>query len=127
MADDLGLSYRTPRELNNIIDKQLPGRPPFKCQDLVVAGETLQFYFRDVLESIRSLYGDPEFAGDLAFVPERHYTDDRRTRRVYNEMYTGDWWWSVQVRSGLLNSSECLLCCDRRPLKLANPVLQLFH
>ena len=85
----------------------LPGRPPFKCQDLVIAGETLQFYFRDLLESIRTLYGDPEFARDLIYVPERHYTDCERKCRVYNEMHTGDWWWAVQVRSLILNQSIC--------------------
>jgi hypothetical protein len=83
--------------LNNIIDNKLPGRPSFRCQILQVGDETLEFYYRDVLECIRSLYGDPEFAQHLVFAPERHYTSDERTSRIYNEMYTGDWWWSVQV------------------------------
>jgi hypothetical protein len=75
----------------------LPGRPPFKCQDIRIGGETLQFHFRDILDCIRGIYGDPEFVRDLVFAPERHYVDHERTRRVYSEMYTGDWWWSVQV------------------------------
>ena len=99
VAEDLGLSYSTPKQLNDIIDNTLPGRPPFTCQDLVIAGDPLPFYFRDILQCIRTLYGDPEFTRDLAFVPERHYTDQERTCRVYNEMYTGDWWWAVQVCS----------------------------
>jgi hypothetical protein len=49
------------------------------------------------LDCIRGIYGDPEFVRDLVFAPERHYVDHERTRRVYSEMYTGDWWWSVQV------------------------------
>ena len=101
VTDRLGLSYRTPKELNNIIDNELPGRPQFKCQNLSIAGETLQFYFRDIIPCIRSLYGDPEYARDLVFAPERHYTDHQRNCRVYSEMHTGDWWWSVQVRSRL--------------------------
>jgi hypothetical protein len=76
----------------------LPGRPSFQCQDLFIGNERLQFYFRDVLECIRAIYGDPEFARDLIFAPERHYVDHERTQRVYNEMHTGDWWWSIQVR-----------------------------
>ena len=99
VVEDLGLSYSTPKELNSVIDDSLPGRPPFKCQDLVIAGDTLQLYFRDVLQCIRTLYGDPEFARDLVYVPERHYTDCERKCRVYNEMHTGDWWWAMQVRS----------------------------
>ncbi|KAH8976730.1 hypothetical protein EDB92DRAFT_1810600 [Lactarius akahatsu] len=97
VADNLGLSYRTPKELNDIIDKELPGCPPFKCQDLTIAGDTHQVYFRDTLQCIRSLYGNPEFARDLAFAPERHYVDHRRACRVYSEMHTGDWWWAVQT------------------------------
>ena len=85
------------RQLNGIIDAKLPGRPPFECKVLELGGERLEFYCRDVLECIRSLYGDPQFAQDLIFAPEQHYTDHARTCRIYNEMHTGDWWWSVQV------------------------------
>ena len=99
VIDDLGLSYSTPKQLNDIINNMLPGCPPFKCQDLVIAGDTLPFYFHDILQCIRTLYGNPEFTCDLAFVPECHYTNHERTCRVYNEMHTGDWWWAVQVRS----------------------------
>ncbi|KAH8978805.1 hypothetical protein EDB86DRAFT_3067224 [Lactarius hatsudake] len=107
--DKLGLSYHTPNELNNIIDKELPERPQFKCEDLIIAGNTfqflglstslgyLQFYFRDILQCIRTLYGNPEFARDLVFAPERHYTDHERTCCVYSEIHTGDWWWAVQT------------------------------
>ena len=108
VTDRLGLSYCTPNELNNIIDKELPGCPQFKCQDLVIAGETLQFYYHDIIPCIQTLYGDPEFARDLVFAPERHYTDHQCTCRVYSEMHTGDWWWSVQVRSHLLDVFQCL-------------------
>ncbi|KAH9017210.1 hypothetical protein EDB85DRAFT_2076133 [Lactarius pseudohatsudake] len=97
VVDKLGLSYRTPNELNNIIDKELPERPQFKCEDVSIAGNTFQFYYRDVLQCIRTLYGNPEFAHDLVFAPERHYTDHERTSRVYSEIHTGDWWWAVQT------------------------------
>ena len=107
VVEDLGLSYSTPKELNSVIDDSLPGRPPFKCQDLVIAGDTLQLYFRDVLQCIRTLYGDPEFARDLVYVPERHYTDCERKCHVYNEMHTGDWWWAMQVRSHMSRQSMC--------------------
>ena len=85
------------KQLNSIVDG-LPGRPSFQRQDLFIGNERLQFYFRDVLECIRAIYGDPEFARDLIFAPERHYVDHERTQQVYNEMHTGDWWWLIQVR-----------------------------
>jgi Plavaka transposase len=96
IVDKLGLSFRTAKQLNELIDK-LPGRPPFQRKELIIGNERLDFYCRDIVECIRSLYSDPQFAQDLAFAPERHYTSPDRTCRIYNEMYTGDWWWTVQV------------------------------
>ncbi|KAH8990406.1 hypothetical protein EDB86DRAFT_3235371 [Lactarius hatsudake] len=97
VVDKLDLSYRTPNELNKIIDTELPGHPQFMCKDMTIAGYTLEFYFRDILECIRTLYGDPEFARDLVFAPERHYTNHKQKCHVYSEMHTGDWWWAVQT------------------------------
>jgi Plavaka transposase len=97
IVDKLGLSYRSARELNNMIDTKLSGRPRFQCNVLDIGDEQLEFYCRDVLECIQSLYGDPGWAQDMAFVPERHYTSHARTARIYNELYTSDWWWTVQV------------------------------
>ena len=103
IVDKLGLSFRTVKQLNEIIDNKLPGRPPFRCKELIIGNERLEFYCRDVVECIRSLYGDPQFAQDLAFAPERHYTNPECMCRIYHEMYTGDWWWTVQVRVLWLN------------------------
>ncbi|KAI9433897.1 hypothetical protein H4582DRAFT_2112690 [Lactarius indigo] len=97
VVNKLELSFRSTKELNDIIDNKLPGRPPFRCHRFVIGGETLEFYYRDVLSCIRSIYGDPEFARELLIAPERHYMDHERTGRVYNEMHTGDWWWAVQT------------------------------
>jgi hypothetical protein len=98
VVERLDLSYRTTKELNKLIDDNLPGPPPFQCEEVKIGGELLEFFFRDTIQCIRSLYGNPEFVQGLAFAPERHFTDDERTCRVVNEMNTGDWWWSVQVR-----------------------------
>ncbi len=98
LVERLGLSYRNANELHSIID-DLPGRPPFQCRGVLIGKEKLQFHFCDILHCIRVLYGDPEFARDLVFAPERHYVDCERTQRVYSEMYTGDWWWTIQVRN----------------------------
>ena len=98
IVDKLGLSYDTIKQLNEKVDG-LPGRPPFQRRGLLIGGEHLDFYCRDILECIRSLFGDPRFTQGLAFAPERHYTSPERTCRVYNKMYTGDWWWTVQVRT----------------------------
>lgn len=109
----LGLSYRSTKELNSIIDKDLPGRPSFACRDLTIGGETLHLYHRDILQCIRALYGNPEFTRDLIFAPERHFTDPERTCQVFSDMHTGEWWWEVQVRE-LLHSLIQLLTARNR-------------
>ncbi|KII90428.1 hypothetical protein PLICRDRAFT_532137, partial [Plicaturopsis crispa FD-325 SS-3] len=94
----LDLSYKNSRELNKIIDEQLPTRPRFERHEVVVDGEPFEMYCRDVIACVRDLYGDPEFAPYLVFVPERHYADKDKTIRMYHDMYTGKWWWSTQKK-----------------------------
>ncbi|KAH9002139.1 hypothetical protein EDB86DRAFT_3063610 [Lactarius hatsudake] len=84
MVESLGLSYHNARELNRIIDKELPGPPKFKNRNI------------DIIPCICMLFGDPAFAGRLVFAPERHYKDANHTTQVFSEMHTGKWWWSVQ-------------------------------
>ena len=103
VVNKLTLSFSSTKELNAIIDKALPGRPPFETRDLVIGGERLELHFRNILACIRCIYGDPEFAQELAVAPERHYADQEQTDRVFSEMYTGDWWWAVQVRKSILH------------------------
>ena len=65
--------------------------------ELEMGGERLNFYCREILPCVKALFGDPELKHDLIFAPEQHFTNNERTCRIYNEMHTGDWWWSVQV------------------------------
>ncbi|KAH9021347.1 hypothetical protein EDB85DRAFT_1895731 [Lactarius pseudohatsudake] len=70
VVESLGLSYRNARELNRIIDEEMPGLPKFKCEEIRL--------------------------GRLVFAPKRHYKDANHTTQVFSEMHTGKWWWSVQ-------------------------------
>ena len=74
----------------------------FKARD-----ETLEFYYRDAVQCVQDLYGDPNFAEHLVFAPERHYTSHERTCRIYNDLHTGDWWWAVQVHERKLINCHC--------------------
>ncbi|KAI0338542.1 hypothetical protein BDW22DRAFT_1409533 [Trametopsis cervina] len=97
LQEALGLSFKNVRELNHIIDSQLPAeRPRFQRTQVMVAGEPHILYYRDIIECIRSLFGTSEFAQYLVFAPERHYTDETRTTRLYHDMHTGKWWWWTQ-------------------------------
>jgi hypothetical protein len=82
-----------------MIDTSLPGRPRFERHEIVVGDEVCEVYFRDVIACLRALFGNPDFAPILIFVPEKHYSDELRTSRLYHDMHTGRWWWSTQVRS----------------------------
>ncbi|KAG2145304.1 uncharacterized protein EDB93DRAFT_1241163 [Suillus bovinus] len=84
----LGLSYKNSRELNGIIDKQLPGCLKFQCEQVIVVGEAFDIYYRDVLECIKALFSDPDFADYLVFAPQRHYMDDDGTKKL-DEQWPG--------------------------------------
>ncbi|KAG1747466.1 hypothetical protein EDB19DRAFT_1894049 [Suillus lakei] len=81
VSERLNLSYKNSRELNSIINKQLPGHPKFHYKQIIV-----------------ELYGDPDFVDYLVFAPERHYTDNNKTVRLHSDMHTGTWWWNSQKK-----------------------------
>ena len=60
VVQSLGLSYSTTKKLNDKIDS-LPGHPPFLCREVTIGDEVLKFYYQDILASIRTLYGNPDF------------------------------------------------------------------
>ena len=72
-------------------------RPRFSRDEIAIGDETYEVYHRDIGACLKALYGNPEFARHLAFLPERHYSDADCTMRLFHEMYTGKWWWDVQV------------------------------
>ncbi|GLB39850.1 putative protein Coprinopsis cinerea okayama7 130 [Lyophyllum shimeji] len=96
VVERLGLSFKSTKELNKLIDYELPGRPPFVRHEIMVGDEVCDVYFRDVIACITALFGNPDFAPYLAFAPERHYSDETKTVRLYHDMKTGKWWWTTQ-------------------------------
>ncbi|KAJ7431099.1 hypothetical protein B0H11DRAFT_2386539 [Mycena galericulata] len=96
VRESLDLSYSTSGQLNKIIDEQLPGRPKFIRSEVVVNGEVFHLYSRNIIECVRALWGDSDFAPYLFVAPERHYIDKDKTIRMYHNMHTGKWWWSTQ-------------------------------
>jgi hypothetical protein len=96
-SEKLGLSYGNVRELNKIIDTQLPGRPRFRREDVMIGGEMVSMYSRNVIECVKALYGSAEFAPHMIHRPERHYDRSNGRDRQYHDMHSGDWWWEMQV------------------------------
>ncbi|KAG2131435.1 uncharacterized protein EDB93DRAFT_1323215 [Suillus bovinus] len=93
-----------------------------ECLSLsVVAGKAFDVYYHDVIECVRSLYSDPDFARYLAFVPEQHYADEDKTVWLFHDMHTGKWWWDTQHSLGgtiipiiiLSNKTQLTLFCNK--------------
>jgi hypothetical protein len=55
--------------------------------------------YRDPVEAIKGLWGDPAFANDLVYKPAKLFRGKRRTEeeRIYSEMWTGSFWNAAQV------------------------------
>jgi hypothetical protein len=59
--------------------------------------ETLELWYRDPVECIAELLSNPSFKGSIAYSPERVYADMAGKKHIYDEMWTADWWWDLQV------------------------------
>ena len=86
----------------------LPIGPEWKCSIIEVTGdlldddgntmsEHLELWHRDPVECVKALIGNPAFKEYISYVPERVYIDDEGKVRVFDEMWTGNWWWDTQV------------------------------
>jgi hypothetical protein len=105
-----GIPWRNARELLKDVDK-LPKGLGWRCQPIKVPGNTpdgiseeVEIYYRDVIELVKELIGNPAFNNPviMAYEPVEVYVgpdndpDDKLTRE-YGEAYTGKWWNEVQV------------------------------
>ena len=92
-------------------------------------GESFEMYARSIIECISALWSNPEHARYLCFAPERHYADVDKTIRLYHDLHTGKWWWSIQVRDVRSSDHRRVLTQsgshNRRSLKLRILVLWL--
>ncbi|KAG1880796.1 hypothetical protein F4604DRAFT_1879802 [Suillus subluteus] len=98
LSEKISLSFKNTRELNKITDDELLGCPKFKRDQIVVANEAFDVYYRNIIECIKALFSDLNFADFLVFAPERHYADEDEMIRLYHEMHTRKWWWNSQKR-----------------------------
>ncbi|KAJ7302587.1 hypothetical protein DFH08DRAFT_918911 [Mycena albidolilacea] len=120
VREALGLSYSNSVQLNAIIDAKLPGRPKFTHSEVVVGGEAFELYSRNIIECVRALFGDTDFAPYLFVIPERHYADQDKTIRLYHNMHTGKWWWNMQKQVEANNPGATII-----PILLSSDKTQL--
>jgi hypothetical protein len=53
--------------------------------------------YRNPLDVIQALWSNPTYVDQMVFAPRRLWSSHDRSSRLYNEMWTGDWWWETQV------------------------------
>ena len=88
---------------------QLPPSAGWVCDEWEVIGdvpgddgtnktEEIELWRRDPVECLRELMGNPLFREHLRYAPEKLFGDPEMKSRIYDETWTGDWWWEMQVR-----------------------------
>ncbi|KAJ7646426.1 hypothetical protein DFH06DRAFT_926842, partial [Mycena polygramma] len=59
--------------------------------------EQSELWFRDPVECVRELIGNPAFSHAMRYAPEQLYEDSEGTNEIVNEIWTASWWWEIQV------------------------------
>ncbi|KAI6116503.1 hypothetical protein F5141DRAFT_1187665 [Pisolithus sp. B1] len=71
-------------------------RPAWTCEIINVVGDIISK--DDPVECVEELISNPAFQDVMAYVPEHAYADAKGEKRIYDEMWTGEWWWDVQMK-----------------------------
>ena len=59
--------------------------------------EELEIWYRDPVECVKELLGNPMFREVLTYEPLRSWLDEGGTKEVVGEMSSARWWWELQV------------------------------
>jgi hypothetical protein len=68
--------------------------------------EILELWLRDPVECVRELMGNPMFKDVLKYAPKKAYLDPEGKNRIYDEMWSADWWWDTQVSNMVIGISR---------------------
>jgi len=101
--------------MHQIIDNDIPDRAgPWKVENLFFhdmpdIAHTIRY--RDPIEAIRSLWGDPSLSSILVYRPQKIFKTASKKERIYTELWTGKWWNAVQVCIPYSSHFHCLNQC----------------
>jgi hypothetical protein len=95
---------------------QLPTGPEWMCDIVTITGdivdengvrmeENVEVWRRDPVECVKELMGNPAFKNNMSYVAEHIYLDKGGKVRIFDEMWTGDWWWDTQVSLSNINKA----------------------
>ncbi|KAF8599146.1 hypothetical protein BDV93DRAFT_498078 [Ceratobasidium sp. AG-I] len=103
---------------------QLPHGPDWEIHDLVVddgsGPRTHYLCKRNPVDVVRELFSNPRFKDHFRYAPERHWTSEARDDRIYDEMWTGEWWWRTQgkIKDPNATIAGLILASDKTKLTL---------
>jgi hypothetical protein len=59
--------------------------------------EKLELWRRNPVDCVKELLGNPALKNHMKYAPERVYEDMEGKTRIFDEMWTANWWWDTQV------------------------------
>lgn len=75
--------------------------PEWKIHEVpITVGKRVRKHFmfaRNPVDVVRELIGSLHLDGSIQYAPQRQYTSDKRDVQVFDEMWSGRWWWRMQV------------------------------
>ncbi|KAG1785770.1 uncharacterized protein HD556DRAFT_1434999 [Suillus plorans] len=103
----MNTSFTSKYTLMKAVD-QLPRGTEWMLKKITVKGnivsnsgqresEELELWLRDPVDCIRELMGNSEFKNMVSYTPERVFADEEGKTCMFDEMWTGEWWWEMQV------------------------------
>ena len=86
----------------------MPTSPEWICETFEITGdevdengewrkEMVHLCRKNLVECIKELIGNPQFCDKIQYTPEKVYANEDMTNQIYDKMWTGDWWWNMQV------------------------------
>ena len=56
----------------------------------------LTFHYRNAMDCIRSLFGQPSFLDHMDYASKRLF--DAQGNRIYTDLSSSNWWWEIQTK-----------------------------
>lgn len=100
VVEKLGLLYRNVRGIHKCVDLICPKAGDWKVRRLCFKDRPEEEFIlrhRNILDIVKSLWGDHSLAQHLVYRPKSIFKDAKKTERTYSEMWSGKWWQYTQV------------------------------
>ncbi|KAF8578780.1 hypothetical protein K439DRAFT_1648683 [Ramaria rubella] len=120
-------SYKDRHMLLDKVDALLSPGAQFKCTSIKVQGdlrdakgnlqfEELEMFHWDPVECVWELISNLAFRNMLHYAPVEVYEDASCTEHIYNEMWTAEWWWNIQLLPPGVTITPVILASDKTRL-----------